>query len=521
MKLPIISLLKFGKFIFTLTFGLVGVFLLFALIPIEGNYKLLVVQSGSMQPEIPLGSVVMVLPQSEYSVGDVVTFSPSAKDKESLVTHRIAGYPSDIFGLVYQTKGDANKAVDPGTIPKEQIIGKVVFTVPHVGIYLTKLKTPLGFILAVVVPATIVIYEEIKKIYQSFRDSLLHFLKQKRRPHLSLGKDELTLLQSINQLRRENQLSFDSRIPLFLLFFGLSFAFVGMTKSFFSDVEIGTATLAATEGSPPPTASPSPSATPHIVINEVYYDVDKKHGVDSPGDRGVKVGKHKTKVRHKSGPASQNDGFVDIEILCSVVQNNQTDVDVDINISSNTGSNTAFGNVLGNSSINSGDVASAVVIDIQGGSNTLFGFCGSSKSRNDEWIELYNPTSQTVNLKDWTITDNSGVAVNIPGNRNLDPGEFALISKSNSTWAFWDEPPDTLKIPLGRQIGDGLDDEGDRLILKNAQGQIVDAMSYGDDTSEFTLPDVSEGHSLERQPDGLDTDTAVDWIDRFPPAPGI
>ena len=47
-------------------------------------------------------------------------------------------------------------------------------------------------------------------------------------------------------------------------------------------------------------------------------------------------------------------------------------------------------------------------------------------------------------------------------------------------------------------------------------------MSYGDDTSQLnpSETDVVEGHSLEREPDGVDTNTNADFVDRTIPTPG-
>lgn len=521
-KLPILFIIRVVENIFSLAAGFIGAFLLFAILPLEGNFKLLVVQSGSMEPAVPLGSLVLVVPKNEYLPGDIVTFTPSDKDKDKYVTHRLAEYATETFGLVYKTKGDANKTADQALVPIEQILGKVFLTIPHIGTLAHRLQTPLGFILVVIVPATIVVYEELKKVYQGLGEGVKKYLQKKQVQKLTLTQDDRSFLQNIENLRRESEVRLDPRIVLFLLFFGLSFTFARMTNSFFSDTESATATFVAgiASSSPAPGSSPSP-APAHIVINEVFYDVDSAHGLDSPGDRGVTVGGHVTQIRiEDNGAGSQNSAFVDIETLCAVVQTNQTDMDIVLDLSGDSGNDTAFGNLLGNTNIESGDVANSVVIDIQGGSNTLSRFCGGALGRNHEWIELYNPTSQTVNLKNWTITDNSGIAVKITGNRNLGPGDFALISKSNSTWAFWSEPGGTLKIPLGRQIGDGLDDDGDHLFLQDDNGNYVDAMSYGDDTSQFGLLGVNEGHALERNPDGLDTDTAGDWIDKSPPAPG-
>lgn len=122
-----------------------------------------------------------------------------------------------------------------------------------------------------------------------------------------------------------------------------------------------------------------------------------------------------------------------------------------------------------------------------------------------EWMELYNAGPEPVSLDGWTIADNLS-ADPLPA-LVLPPGGFAVIAGSN----FED----------GR-LGNGLNDEGDRLILRDAAGLLVDAVSYGEDTGVFDppAPAVGVGHSLERSPPGRDTDTAADFIDNAHPTPG-
>lgn len=242
-----------------------------------------------------------------------------------------------------------------------------------------------------------------------------------------------------------------------------------------------------------------PVVSSHIVINEIYYHVDPDHGWDSPKDRGV----------------------IESETFCNTAQSNQTEVSVNVDTLTNTGRNSASDNTGENTSIESGDEDNSATVDIQEGDYILENYCSPGQRKNHEWIELYNPTDNAVNLKNWTITDNSSIVVKIKGNKFIEPGKYALISRSNSTWKFWDEPSSTKKIALGKQIGDGLDNDGDRILLINPNGEEIDALSYGNDTSQFILLGVTLGHSLERDSDGQDTDTTVDWVDRFPPQPGI
>jgi len=142
-----------------------GVVLLFSMIPLRGNYKLLVVTSGSMEPLISTGSVVVVRPTDHYQVGDVITYRARGNvEKDKIVTHRIidvewVGGAEDS----YVVKGDANETADPYPIKKSEVIGKYYYKVAGIGYIVGYAKTLPG-IVVIIVLATIIIYEETKKI---------------------------------------------------------------------------------------------------------------------------------------------------------------------------------------------------------------------------------------------------------------------------------------------------------------------------------------------------------------------
>jgi len=147
-------------------------------------------------------------------------------------------------------------------------------------------------------------------------------------------------------------------------------------------------------------------------------------------------------------------------------------------------------------------------------------------SQSDEWVELYNPNDFEINLKDWTIQDNGSTAgdrVTLSHSAKYIPAHgFAVLAKAAQTWGYWSIPSGASTIELGHEIGNGLSNSGDRLILRNPDGEIIDQISYGSDVTIHNpaITGVAQGHSIARQTAGLDTDQASDWVDLKIPNPG-
>ena len=145
-----------------------AVLLVASRLPIPGNYKVLVVLSGSMEPAIHTGAVVVVKPASEYNIGDIITFGESGKNKTP-VTHRINNISLLDGQPVFTTKGDANSDPDSAQIGLNDIQGKVMFSIPFLGYVLEFIRKPLGFAIVVILPALAVIGDELLKIYRELK----------------------------------------------------------------------------------------------------------------------------------------------------------------------------------------------------------------------------------------------------------------------------------------------------------------------------------------------------------------
>lgn len=99
------------------------------------------VLSGSMEPDIPVGSIVYdkeVEPET-LKTGDVITYQLS---DNTLVTHRIISIDANTEEII--TKGDANDVEDGAPVSYSNVVGKMSFSVPLIGYITIYGKTKLG-----------------------------------------------------------------------------------------------------------------------------------------------------------------------------------------------------------------------------------------------------------------------------------------------------------------------------------------------------------------------------------------
>lgn len=423
-----LKIVNSARAIFTFFLVVISGLTVLLALPLAGKNKVLVVQSGSMNPTIPTGSIVIIAPSlnknsfispkeglikiPKYYQNDIVSY----KQTKNFVTHRVIEVEKQEKGFLYLTKGDANKGADLTKVLENQISGKVILTIPFFGYLIGLAKSKYGIIALIFLPAAFVIVAEIINIAKE--------LKKKSLGNLPKG-------------------------TIYIIPFFLCLIFLASTKglAYFNDQEasMGNKFQAAAPSLSPtlslspsispsfsPVPSPAPSIVPiasHLVINEILYDTS----------------------------SSQN-------------------------------------------------------ISGQGGSNR------------GEWIEIYNPTSSSVNVNSWVIEDNTS-SETLP-NITIPSGGFLILTGATAAefQAIWSAPVATqFAQASGGTIGNGFANDGDLARLKDSLSNIIDQISWGNDTSVLnpSPPDVATGHSLERNPAGIDTDTFSDFVDRLTPAPGL
>lgn len=115
--------------------GVTGVLVAAVLVPRVAGATPFAVLTGSMQPGLPPGTLVVVRPvePEQLGVGDVITYQLRSGEP-TVVTHRVVGVGYDGAGeLSLQTQGDANDVPDERPVRPVQVRGEVWYSLPHVG----------------------------------------------------------------------------------------------------------------------------------------------------------------------------------------------------------------------------------------------------------------------------------------------------------------------------------------------------------------------------------------------------
>ncbi|MBR5649263.1 class B sortase [Pseudobutyrivibrio sp.] len=110
------------------------------------GYQSYNVISGSMEPTIPVGSIVYVKPVdfSEISEGDIISFESGA----SVVTHRVESIDKE--QMLITTKGDANETADFSPVAYTNVLGRTEKYFPLMGNVASFISEPIGKIVAIV-----------------------------------------------------------------------------------------------------------------------------------------------------------------------------------------------------------------------------------------------------------------------------------------------------------------------------------------------------------------------------------
>lgn len=127
-------------------------------------FQSFVIQSGSMEPSIMTGDIILIKAEETYHVKDVVTFKDNS---QRVVTHRIietTEKSKDGGSEEFVTQGDANQSPDAHPITNSHILGKVQLVIPKLGFAVAFAQTKIGIATLIGIPVVLIIYDELRKI---------------------------------------------------------------------------------------------------------------------------------------------------------------------------------------------------------------------------------------------------------------------------------------------------------------------------------------------------------------------
>lgn len=120
------------------TYGLLGLVLLLAalviVVPKVVGGVPLTILSGSMEPNLPIGTLAVVKPvePADVRIGDIVTYLPNPDDPTA-ISHRVIAIDNHQDGTrTFTVQGDANDAPDD-PVAERQVRAKVWYAVPWLG----------------------------------------------------------------------------------------------------------------------------------------------------------------------------------------------------------------------------------------------------------------------------------------------------------------------------------------------------------------------------------------------------
>lgn len=109
------------------------------------GYKSFIIISGSMEPYLKVGDMIIVkeIDSDEIKKGDVISFW----EGESLVTHRVEEILEENGEKHFKTKGDNNNKEDEKLVTNSNIEGICKFRIPKVGKLIMHSQNIWGFII--------------------------------------------------------------------------------------------------------------------------------------------------------------------------------------------------------------------------------------------------------------------------------------------------------------------------------------------------------------------------------------
>ncbi|MEG2420232.1 MAG: signal peptidase I [Oscillospiraceae bacterium] len=139
------------------------------------GYSFMTVLTGSMEPNIPTGSLLVVKQVDAQTLekGDIISFYTTLGGYDSMInTHRIDEVLTGSGELSFRTRGDANSAADPSPVTASQLIGQVIAVSHGFGVAISFLRHQAVFLVLVLVPLLVILVTYIRRLVRLAKEEI-------------------------------------------------------------------------------------------------------------------------------------------------------------------------------------------------------------------------------------------------------------------------------------------------------------------------------------------------------------
>ena len=162
----------------------------------EPLISLYTIISPSMEPNIRVYDVVITKKTNANDIkeGDVITFISTSTLGEGLtITHRVKSVVRTENDVKFRTQGDNNNTPDSALVTSNNLLGKVVFTIPQLGRIQFLLQSKEGWLFCLLIPAIIVVVYDVVKVLKlsNVKQRLNNTLKEEEKDEKLAKKQEV------------------------------------------------------------------------------------------------------------------------------------------------------------------------------------------------------------------------------------------------------------------------------------------------------------------------------------------
>ncbi len=133
-----------------------------------------------------------------------------------------------------------------------------------------------------------------------------------------------------------------------------------------------------------------------------------------------------------------------------------------------------------------------------------------------DWLELYNPENQTVDLSGWTLEDEDGGLFTMPNGTVIPPNDYLVLVEVEAEFVAVYPSVNNFLGSFGDGVtGFKFSNNNELLVLKNASAEVIDSVHY-DDESPWPAEADGDGPTLQLTDHFLDNALATSWIAQAP-----